>query len=209
MNEEIKVIIKAVTEQAVKATREVAKELKQVDNASKSASAGLSKLEKEIDRQSKELLKLKSAYIDAVTEYGEFSEEAKECGRRISDLSQELNTNKNKLAETIKGANTYDKTLQGTSKTVTGAMSKLSKGAKAALGVALTVASAVVAIVKAFVSAAKGLSRISTEALELRDDLAKLYTAFETQGKSAYTAQKAYKELYSVIGEVDTSVEAA
>lgn len=44
---------------------------------------------------------------------------------------------------------------------------------------------------------------------ELRDDMAKLDTAYKTAGFSTETAQAAYEELYKTIGESDQAVEAS
>ncbi|MGM9543613.1 MAG: hypothetical protein ACI3T9_01385 [Romboutsia timonensis] len=59
--------------------------------------------------------------------------------------------------------------------------------------------------------AAAGAAMIALEAStrDYRTEQAKLKTAFETAGASADTAKKVYNDLYRVLGESDTSVEAA
>lgn len=65
--------------------------------------------------------------------------------------------------------------------------------------------SAIVGSAKNAISSLMGLAESTRE---YREDLVKLKTAYETAGFSTEQATKAYKELYSVIGEEDRSVEA-
>lgn len=71
----------------------------------------------------------------------------------------------------------------------------LSAGLKAVAGLAAAASAAVVGIVE------------STK--EYRTEMGKLDAAFESSGHSTETAKEAYKELNSIIGETDQSVEAA
>ena len=75
---------------------------------------------------------------------------------------------------------------------------KFAKVAKAAG----TVVTAVVAIASAMVA-------VADNTREYRLEMGKLETAFQMSGHSAETATETYRELYSVLGETDRSVEAS
>lgn len=75
----------------------------------------------------------------------------------------------------------------------------LKGGLKAGLAVVATAATAAVGALVACAESSR----------EYRTEMGKLDTAFESSGHSADTAQAAYEELQSVIGETDQSVEAA
>lgn len=64
-----------------------------------------------VKRQESELNSLKKAYVDAVTQYGEGSDEAKELANQIESLSRELSDNKTKVQEAEKAADKFDHTL--------------------------------------------------------------------------------------------------
>ena len=53
------------------------------------------------------------------------------------------------------------------------------------------------------------LLELSESTREYREDMAKLETAFTTQGHSAEAAKGVYKDFYAILGESDRSVEAA
>lgn len=61
----------------------------------------------------------------------------------------------------------------------------------------------------AIAGAATALVGLSAATAEYRNNQAKLTTAFETAGASADTAKQTYNDLYRVLGEDDTAVEAA
>lgn len=61
----------------------------------------------------------------------------------------------------------------------------------------------------AFVAVAGALAGTALATQEYRDDIAKLNTAFQAAGYSTKTAETAYRDLYSVLGETDQAVEAS
>lgn len=73
------------------------------------------RLTQEISRQEEELAGLKRAYSNAVLEYGKGSSEAKELEGRISQLSGELNENRNKMKDASGSAEAFGESLEDAS----------------------------------------------------------------------------------------------
>ena len=91
-----------------------------------------------------------------------------------------------------------------------GGLGKGSKGAGSAfLAMGKLAVKGVAAAVGAIIGMVAAMSKLSSATMEFREEQAKLQASFQSQGFSAQTASKTYKELYSVIGEEDTAVEAA
>lgn len=76
------------------------------------AADAYSKLERKISSQEDELAKLRRQYANVALEQGDSSEEAKRLEKRISDLSGELNQNKQKLNEAERAADSLGKALE-------------------------------------------------------------------------------------------------
>lgn len=70
------------------------------------------KLEREINSQQSELSALRREYANVVLEQGESSDEARQLASRISDLSGELNQNKQKLSEAERAADAFGDSLE-------------------------------------------------------------------------------------------------
>lgn len=178
-------------------------ELEQHEQAAKDAEKASSKLSDEIGDQESELKRLKDAYVDAVLEFGEGSDEAKALAGRIGDLSGELKTNKKRMADAAKAADELDQSLDDAEDRDEGGFTVL-KGALADLaseGIQM-----VVGAVKDMISYFAGLPQ---ETMELRQDFGTLTTAFDNVGLGAATATNTWKELYKVFGEDDRAVETA
>ena len=73
------------------------------------------RLTQEISRQEEELAGLKRAYSNAVLEYGKGSSEAKELEGRISQLSGELNENRDKMKDASGSAEDFGESLEDAS----------------------------------------------------------------------------------------------
>ena len=92
---------------------------------------------------------------------------------------------------------------EGKAKGFSGKLSSaLGKAAKITAGIG----AAFVGVAGGAVAALNGLAE-STE--EYRIEMGKLNTAFEAAGMSQETANKAYTEFFSILGETDTAVEAS
>ena len=80
-------------------------------NKLKEVKASSTSLTQTISDQERELSGLKTAYVDAVAQYGKNSAEAKSLANQISTLSGELAENKAKQQEASKAADKLDKSL--------------------------------------------------------------------------------------------------
>lgn len=96
------------------------KEQKEAADAANKQASAYESLEKTISGQENALSALKSEYANAVLEQGRNSKSAKELASQITELSGELQDNKNKLSEAESAADGYDKSLQ---ETTTGGLS--------------------------------------------------------------------------------------
>ena len=70
------------------------------------------------------------------------------------------------------------------------------------------VANGLTALVSGAKDAVLALLDLAESTRDYRDDMAKLQTAFTTQGHSTDTARAAYEDFYAILGESDRSVEA-
>lgn len=84
-----------------------------------------------------------------------------------------------------------------------------SAGLTAIKGGAVAAVAGFTATTAAGISLVNKLNEISEETKELRDNLGKLETGFTTNGHTAETATKTYKDLYSILGDSDKATEAA
>lgn len=70
------------------------------------------------------------------------------------------------------------------------------------------IANALTNLVSSIGNAVSSFFELSESTREMRDDMAKLETAFSTNGHSTEAASKAYEDFYAILGESDRSVEA-
>lgn len=70
------------------------------------------------------------------------------------------------------------------------------------------VANAVTNLISSIGNAVSSFFELSESTREAREDMAKLETAFSTNGHSTEAASKAYEDFYAILGESDRSVEA-
>lgn len=98
-----------------KESKKVKESVEGIGDESKKTEESVEKLTDKIEKQEKELSQLKTAYINAVHQYGEASEEARRLSREIEDLSSDLKKNKNAFEDAADAADKYDKSLDGIS----------------------------------------------------------------------------------------------
>lgn len=71
------------------------------------------------------------------------------------------------------------------------------------------IANGLASLISGVMEAAASLVGLAESTREFREDMARLETAFTSQGHSAETASQVYKDFYAILGESDRSVEAA
>lgn len=183
-----------------------------------------------LEKNKQSLAKLKTEYDAVVEAEGDNSKSAKILAQQIAKVEAAITRNEkairneqiayNKQKATVnktkKEIDNYEKevkdlgkelknTDKGTKK-LSDSTSKFGSNIKSA---SKGVASAIVAIAAAAAGAATSFLALAESTREYREDINKLQTAFKTAGHTTKQATDTYKELYSVIGEEDRSVEAA
>lgn len=141
-------------------------------------------LRTKINNETAALEKNKKQTKDLETKLNEFREEAEKTGKTVDEVAQDIDD----MGEEAKNAEGGFTTLRGAIATFAG--------------------NALTSLVSKLGEAVTSLASLSQETQEYREDIGKLKTAFESAGKTTESATAAYKELYSVIGEEDRSVEA-
>lgn len=193
------------------------------DDWSKSSdglSAKIKSLNSTLDSQ-----KSKLALLEA--EYNELSEEQKQGSKAADDLVKQINYQKAAINNTEREISNYESSLQdvskaekiaaATGKDVAEVLDDIEEEAEGA-GDGFTVFKGAIAtfagnMLSSFAGAIQnGISNIANlanETREYRNEMAKLDTAFTTNGHSAETATKTYKDLYAVLGDEGQAVEAS
>ena len=117
----------------------------------------------------------------------------------VSDLKKELNKGKKEVENFSKKSESDFKKFGEAAKKVGEGIKKVGGAIKEGLKVATA----------AVAACATAMVAVSESTKEYRAEQAKLVSAFETAGSSAEQAKTTYNELYRVLGESDTAVEAA
>ena len=158
-------------------------------NDMKAAESSLTNI---ISKQEAELSDLKTAYVDAVAQYGKNSTEAKNLASQISSLSGELSKNKTSMDEAEKAADGFDKTIDKAGKETkdAGNEAKDASGKFEGLGTAMLNAAKVgiAAFAAAIAGAVTGLTSASVEAASYGDEMMTLstVTGMSTESLQAY-----------------------
>lgn len=164
------------------------------------------RLTREIAGQEEKLSKLGRGYSNAVLEYGKGSDEAKKFEREIGELSSELKSNQQRLKDAAAGAEELGDSMED----ATSGVNRMG-GGLSSVGVAVgnLMSSAVQAALEGLRDLASALWNLDEATEEYRAAQGKLNTAFEAAGYSTETAHQAYTDLYAILGDTDTAVEAA
>ena len=164
------------------------------------------RLTQEISRQEEELAGLKRAYSNAVLEYGKGSSEAKELEGRISQLSGELNENRDKMKDASGSAEDFGESLEDASD----GADKLGNGLSAAtVAMGNLMSAGIQAALNGIKELGSAIWNLDEATEEYRVAQGKLTTAFEAAGYSGEAAQQSYTEFYKILGDTDTATEAS
>lgn len=168
-------------------------------------------LNKTIDTQKRKLEMVEKALEKARDKYGENATETLKWQQVLNNTETELNRLENELGQNEKALGEMEQGLRDVEtglKKVDDAAEKIDleemkKQFKDATEEGIKIMSgALTGLSTAFLATAEATR-------EYRTDQGKLKAAYETTGHSAETAKEAFQEIYSILGEDDTSVEAA
>ena len=164
------------------------------------------RLTQEISRQEEELAGLKRAYSNAVLEYGKGSSEARELEGRISQLSGELQENRDTLREASQSTEDFGDAMEDASD----GAGKLGNGLSAAtVAMGNLISSGIQAALSGIQELGSAIWNLDEATEEYRVAQGKLTTAFEAAGYSSGAAQQSYTEFYKILGDTDTATEAS
>ena len=174
--------------------------------AADKANSATGRLTSTIEEQQAEVDALKRAYSEAVLEYGENSDEAKDLEKRLSSLSGELADNKSKLDSAARAADKLDRSIDDAGDSARDAEGGFTVMKGAVADLASEALQWGIEKMGEFIDYLKELPEATRE---LRQDLATLDTSFESAGFTVDQAKNTWKELYTIFGEDDRAVEAA
>lgn len=195
-----------------KALDSVSNDMERLEKAAKSAAGPAGELADKISKQSKELKRAQTEYAGYVLAGEEGSDAARELAARITELSNDLNSNRSALDAAERAAKdlaaSYDDAGSGL-----GDLGDSAAGTKGGFSIMKGAISNLVSggiqfLIGKVGEAIQWLGSLSEETQEYREDIGKLETAWESAGKSTDLAKETYKDFYSVLGEEDRSVEA-
>lgn len=170
--------------------------LTQQQNAAKSKVEALTDKHKKaveiFGKNSTEASKLKTQLLNAQTAEEKIKQEVNRCNE---ELKEQKNAS-DKLEKSLDEVDDSARTAGDGFTVMKGAMSNL-------------IADGVTGLVNGAKNAISSVANLEQETREYRAEMGKLDTAFTTNKHSTETAEAAYRELYSIIGETDQSVEAA
>ena len=173
-------------------------------NLSKMESANNS-LTQTISKQESKLGSLKTAYVDAVAQYGEGSDEAKELANQIESLSKELADNKAKAQEASKAADQLDHTLDEVGESADDAekeVKDLDGGFTVLKGtIANLAAQAVTGLINGFKKLGSEIIEVGKQAYNSYSQYEQLVGGVETLfGEASSEVQKYASEAYKTAG---------
>lgn len=182
-------------------------QMRRVESAQRGQQSAMDKLESTISDQETALEALKSEYKNYVVEGKKSSGAAKVLKDKIKVLSKELDDSKKSMSDAESAADKLDKSLKDTGEAA-GKGKRLGfsvmKGAAANL-----VSSGVEKVVGKLGDLVSSLASLPDETEEYRTAMSKLDTAFQAGNRSGEDAERTYRSLYGVLGDVDQATEAS
>lgn len=184
-------------------------------------SAKVKQLDTVLKMQKAKLAGLNAEYEKVVKEQGEGSEAARKLQVQINNQQAVVNRTQKEyknFASVLKQAEEGTIDLANAAIKSNGEIKEFGDNAKTAgdnvqsgfgRGVAVGIAGGIAAIGAAAVAAVGSFLSLAESTREAREDMAKLTSSFEGAGMTADTAKGTFTDLFKVIGETDTAVEAS
>lgn len=166
----------------------------------------MKKLEDTISDQESALSDLKEEYIDVALEYGTNSREAKDLAKQISELSGDLNKNRGTMAKAERAADNLADEVDDAGDAAEDASDSFTvwKGTLADLA-----SSGIQGALSGIGNLASTFWNLGDETRELRTNMAKVETAFESAGFTTEQAADTYEHFYGVLADEGQATEAA
>ena len=166
-----------------------------------------SSLTNTISKQESELARLKTAYVDAVAQYGKNSAEAKSLANQISSLSGELAENKATAEAAAKSADKLDKSIDEVGESADDAedeVMELNDGFTVMKGIMADLAArAITELVRGFVELGKTMINVGKQAIASYADYEQLVGGVETLfGAGGKTIEEYAESVGKTVDEV-------
>ena len=166
-----------------------------------------------IDLQRKKVDALQKEYDRLIADgLDPTSKQAIDLRTKINNETTALNKNEKELKENtqaLEELNDESKKASKSTKDLDDGTKKVGKGFSALKGFAGIAAGAIAAVAAAAIAGVHSLLSLAESTRELRTEMGRLETGFESAGLSAEDAQKTYNDLYSVLGDTGKASEAA
>ena len=181
-------------------------ELKSQAAASVDNRGAMEKLEDTISDQESALDDLKKEYMDVALEYGTNSKEAKGLAKQIKDLSGDLNKNRGTMSKAERAADNLADEVDDAGDAARDASDGFTvwKGTLADLA-----SSGIQGAMSGIGNLAGTFWNLGDETRELRTNMAKVETAFESAGFTTDQAADTYEHFYGILGDEGQATEAA
>lgn len=147
----------------------------------------------EINKTSIELVKSKKGLEELINPAEKSKDSFEELQETVDEAGNSLKNIEKIAANSNSGFGKFAESAKGIKEVFAGNL--LADGAKAIAGKVADLASSFI--------------NLDEATAELRENLGKVDTAFETSGKSAENGRKAYKDFYKILGDSDTAAESA
>lgn len=188
-------------------------ELEQMGQSGKANNEELESQKKKIEQLSKKLTQSEKAYRTAGRQVNDWQRKLNNSERDLAKLEGALDESNKALSKAEKFTERYKNKLKELGDKYSGVISKaktfggaLGKGIKTGVNASIK---AITALTAGATAAGAALVSAAESTRDYRTEMGKLEVAYSDRGHSADDAQKAYKDLVSIIGETDRSVEAA
>ena len=174
------------------------------ENANKTKTA-LESLENAISEQESAMSDLKNEYAEAVLTYGQNSKEANSLAKEIRSLGSELNDNKTKMNNAQSAADKLEEATQDAGDAAEEANDGFTiwKGTLADLA-----SNAIQGAWSGITGLASSFWNLGDETRELRTNMNKVETAFESAGLTADDASETYENFYGILADEGQATEA-
>ena len=170
-------------------------------------------LTEQLSLQEKRIEEIQKALDHARANYDENSNEVQRWQQAMNNAVTELNKTRSQLSKVqseMDGASDSTQDMSDALNDVGGAAEKASSGISSmTVAMGNLISSGIQAAASAVADLVSSLWNLDESTEEYRESQARLTAAYENSGFSANTAKSAYEELYSIMGETDTAVEAA
>ena len=153
-------------------------------------------LTRQIEEQEAEVKRLRTAYQNAVLEFGDASDEAEQLGRELSSASAELKQSRSAMRSAANAADELDNSLDDAADSADDLDSTFSRLGDVVGG--NVIADGIQSIVG-------GMKDLYEESLEYRRIMASLETSSENFGYTAEQTAESYDKLIGVLGDTQTA----